>query len=51
MKPMLNHFIFITLRCGVASVLLSAAFAVAAERMYRDIEYARVGDVSLKLDP
>lgn len=50
MKPMLNHLIVITLGFGVASALLSVAFAVAAEPKYRDIEYARVGDVSLKLD-
>jgi len=50
MKPMLNHLIVITFRCGVASALLSVASAFAAEPTYRDIEYARVGDFSLKLD-
>ena len=50
MNPMINHFIVISLRCGVASALLSVVSAFAAEPTYRDIEYARVGDVSLKLD-
>jgi len=41
---MINHFIVIVLRCGIASALVSWASAFAAEPRYPDIEYARVGE-------
>lgn len=47
---MLNHFSFVTLGCGVASALLGLASAFAIDPSHRDIEYALVGEVSLKLD-